>query len=148
MHAPPKPSYPIFEVKDLADYDAFLFGIPTRYGSMPAQWKAFWDATGQIWATGALHGKCAGLFVSTGSQGGGQEATALAMITTLGHHGILYVPVGYKHTFAAFMNAQEVHGGGPLAAGTFAVRCLVCFRFAPCLTWDPGRRRFAPTYGA
>lgn len=122
MHAPPKPSYPTFEVKNLVDYDAFLLGIPTRYGSMSAQWKTFWDATGQLWGTGALHGKFAGIFVSTGSQCGGQEATPLSMITTLAHHGICYVPLGYKHTFASFMNSQEARGGGPLGAGTIAVR--------------------------
>ena len=61
----------------LANFDAFLFGIPTRYGNFPAQFKAFWDATGQLWAGGKLAGKSAGLFISTASPGGGQECTSL-----------------------------------------------------------------------
>lgn len=122
MHAPAKPSYPIFEVHNLTDYDAFLFGVPTRYGNFPAQWKIFWDATGQLWGKGALHAKFAGIFVSTGTLGGGQESTVLSTLTTLAHHGIIYVPLGYKNTFGAFTNLNEVHGGGPLGSGTFAVR--------------------------
>lgn len=39
MHAPPKPDYPIIKPADLTNYDAFLFGVPTRYGNFPAQWK-------------------------------------------------------------------------------------------------------------
>ncbi|KAF8502974.1 flavoprotein-like protein [Gautieria morchelliformis] len=120
MHAPPKPNYPIFEVTQLTDYDAFLFGIPTRYGNFPAQWKAFWDATGKLWGTGELHGKYVGVFVSTGSLGGGQETTIITSLSTFVHHGMIFVPLGYKHTFASFMNLNEVHGGGPFGAGTFA----------------------------
>lgn len=54
----------------LSDYDGFLFGIPTRYGIWPAQWKTFLDSTGQIWSSGAYHGKMAALFTSTASQHG------------------------------------------------------------------------------
>ncbi|KAF8438904.1 flavoprotein-like protein [Boletus edulis BED1] len=120
MHAPPKPDYPVISVNQLEDFDAFLFGIPTRYGNFPAQWKAFWDATGQLWATGALTGKFAGVFVSTGTPGGGQETTAITSLSTLAHHGIVYVPLGYKHTFAQFSNLNEPHGGSPWGAGAFA----------------------------
>jgi NAD(P)H dehydrogenase (quinone) len=60
----------------LAEADGLLFGFPTRYGMMCAQFKAFLDATGGLWRTQALAGKPAGIFVSTGSQGGGQETTA------------------------------------------------------------------------
>jgi NAD(P)H dehydrogenase (quinone) len=83
MHAPAKPDVPIIEPTDLLAYDAILFGIPTRYGNFPAQWKAFWDKTGGIWASGGYWGKYAGLFVSTGTQGGGQESTCLAAMSTL-----------------------------------------------------------------
>jgi NAD(P)H:quinone oxidoreductase type IV len=99
---------------------SFLFGIPTRYGNFPAQFKAFWDATGQLWASGALSGKYAGLFISTGTAGGGQESTALNALSTLAHHGIIYVPLGYAHSFAQSSNLSEVHGGSPWGAGTFA----------------------------
>ena len=121
MHAPPKSSYPVVTPDQLTGYDALLFGIPTRYGNFPAQWRAFWDQTGGIWATGGYWGKYAGLFVSTGTLGGGQESTALAAMSTLAHHGLIYVPLGYKTTFGQLANLNEIHGGSAWGAGTFAV---------------------------
>jgi multimeric flavodoxin WrbA len=106
-------------------YDAFLFGIPTRYGNFPAQWKAFWDSTGGQWASGGYWGKYAGIFVSTGTMGGGQESTVIAAMSTLTHHGIIYVPLGYKTSFPILANINEVRGGSPWGAGTFSV----CYRF-------------------
>jgi len=120
MHAPPKSDYPVIDAKTLESYDAFLFGIPTRYGNFPAQWKAFWDTTGGQWAAGGFWGKYAGVFVSTGTQGGGQESTVIAALSTLTHHGIVYVPLGYKHTFAQLANLTEIRGGSPWGAGTFS----------------------------
>ncbi|OJJ45908.1 hypothetical protein ASPZODRAFT_152864 [Penicilliopsis zonata CBS 506.65] len=119
MHAPPKAPYPVAEPTDLLDYDGFLFGIPTRYGNFPAQWKAFWDKCGRIWASGGYWGKYAGVFVSTGTLGGGQEVTVLNTMSTLAHQGIIYVPLGYKTTFPLLTNLDEVHGGSPWGAGTF-----------------------------
>ncbi|KIY48717.1 NADH-quinone oxidoreductase [Fistulina hepatica ATCC 64428] len=120
LHAPPKPDYPIIDAEKLATYDAFIMGIPTRYGNFPSQWKAFWDSTGPLWAKGALAGKYAGVFVSTASSGGGQEATAMNSMSTLAHHGIIFVPLGYSQTFALQTNLSEVHGGSPWGAGTLA----------------------------
>jgi len=120
MYAPAKPSYPIITPAELANFDAFVFGVPTRYGNFPAQWKVFWDATGGLWASGALAGKFASVFVSTGTPGGGQEATIISSLSTLAHHGIIYVPLGYKNTFAQLTNISEVRGGSPWGAGTFA----------------------------
>jgi len=120
MNAAAKSAYPVIEPDGLKDYDAFLFGIPTRYGNFPAQWKAFWDKTGGVWATGGYWGKYAGLFVSTGTPGGGQESTAIAAMSTLAHHGIIYVPLGYKTTFPILTNLSEARGGSPWGAGTFA----------------------------
>jgi NAD(P)H dehydrogenase (quinone) len=120
MYAPAKPNYPIITPDILTTYDAFLLGVPTRYGNMSAQWKAFWDSTGQLWAGGKLAGKYAGFFVSTAGLGGGQESTVLASLSTLAHHGILYVPFGYSHAFPQLTNLEEVHGGSPWGAGTFA----------------------------
>ncbi|EHK96337.1 putative Minor allergen Alt a 7 [Glarea lozoyensis 74030] len=120
MHAPPKPDYPIATAKTLEEYDAFLFGVPTRYGNFPAQWKAFWDTTGGQWANGTYWGKYAGVFVSTGTPGGGQESTVIAAMSTLAHHGIIYVPLGYKTAFPILANLSEVRGGSPWGAGTFA----------------------------
>ncbi|OAA34283.1 minor allergen Alt a 7 [Metarhizium rileyi] len=122
MHAPPKPTdIPILEDPTaLTKYDAFLLGIPTRYGNFPAQWKAFWDKTGGIWASGGFFGKYAGIFVSTGTPGGGQESTAIAAMSTLAHHGIIYVPLGYAKAFPQLTNISEVRGGSAWGAGTFA----------------------------
>ncbi|KAL6232392.1 hypothetical protein BDW75DRAFT_217894 [Aspergillus navahoensis] len=120
MYAPPKSEYPVAVPDTLKEYDAVLFGIPTRFGNFPAQWKAFWDATGGIWAAGGYWGKYAGLFVSTGTPGGGQESTCLAAMSTLAHHGMIYVPLGYKTVFPLLSNLDEIHGGSPWGAGTFA----------------------------
>ena len=62
---------------------------------------------------GCKQGKYAGVFVSTGTPGGGQESTALASMSTLAHHGFIFVPLGYKTTFAQLTNLNEVHGGSP-----------------------------------
>ncbi|RPD65311.1 flavo protein WrbA [Lentinus tigrinus ALCF2SS1-7] len=120
MHAPPKADYAVLAPGDLAQFDAFIFGIPTRYGNFPAQWKAFWDATGQLWASGALNGKFASVFVSSASPGGGQESTVIASLSTLVHHGINFIPLGYAKAFGQLTNLSEVRGGSPWGAGTFA----------------------------
>lgn len=70
MHAPPKPDVPVINPQDLPLYDAFLFGIPTRFGMMASQVKALFDATGGLWQSGALVGKPAGVFISVATQGG------------------------------------------------------------------------------
>lgn len=76
MSAPPKSDVPKITPNELAEADGFVFGFPTRYGMMAAQFKAFLDATGSLWRTQQLAGKPTGIFYSTGSQGGGQETTA------------------------------------------------------------------------
>jgi len=122
MHAPAQDSNVkvLDDPKTLEQYDAFLFGIPTRFGNFPAQWKTFWDKTGGQWQTGGFWGKYAGVFISTGTMGGGQESTALAAMSTLSHHGIIFVPLGYKTTFDILGNMSEVRGGSPWGAGTFS----------------------------
>lgn len=120
MHAPQKSSDPVISPNDLPKFDAFLFGVPTRYGTQPAQWRAFWDATGGLWAKGELHGKYAGMFITTGTPGGGQEATALNSLSTYTHHGMIFVPLGYKNVFGLLTNLEEVHGGSPWGAGSFS----------------------------
>lgn len=136
MHAPPKSSYPVATPETLTRYDAFLFGIPTRYGNFPAQWKAFWDQTGGLWFHGSLIGKYAGVFVSTGSAGGGQEVTVTNSLSTLAHHGIIFVPLGYGPAFSTLSNLSEVRGGSPWGAGTFTVSnhpILRLFVYNDCL---------------
>jgi NAD(P)H dehydrogenase (quinone) len=122
MYAPPKDSS-VPTVEDpsiLEEFDGILFGIPTRYGNFPAQFKTFWDRTGKQWQQGAYWGKYAGVFISTGTLGGGQESTAIASMSTLVHHGFIYVPLGYKTAFSMLANLDEVHGGSPWGAGTFS----------------------------
>jgi len=121
MHAPGQDaSIPIITPNELTAYDGFIIGIPTRYGNFPAQWKAFWDAAGGVWQSGGLQGKYAGLFVSSGTLGGGQESTAIAAMSTLAHLGVIYVPLGYAHAFGAMADLSAVHGGSPWGAGTFS----------------------------
>lgn len=72
VKAPPRPDIPIATLEQLTEADGVMFGFPTRYGGMPAQMRAFIDGTGGLWAKGALHGKFAGTFFSTGSQHGGK----------------------------------------------------------------------------
>eukprot|EP00270_Netrium_digitus_P006329 TRINITY_DN1872_c0_g1_i1.p1 TRINITY_DN1872_c0_g1~~TRINITY_DN1872_c0_g1_i1.p1 ORF type:complete len:304 (+),score=107.28 TRINITY_DN1872_c0_g1_i1:317-1228(+) len=118
MGGPPKDKdVPVIDVHALVEADAIIFGFPTRFGMMCAQMKQFLDATGSLWQRQALAGKAAGLFFSTGTQGGGQEVTALTAITQLAHHGMLFIPVGY--TFQGSFS-PEVHGGSPYGAGTYA----------------------------
>jgi len=122
MYAPPKPT-DVATLNDPAELEAFdgvLFGIPTRYGNFPAQFKTFWDKTGKQWQQGSFWGKYAGMFISTGTLGGGQESTAISAMSTLVHHGFIYVPLGYKTTFAQLANLEEIHGGSPWGAGTFS----------------------------
>lgn len=122
MHAPAKSaSIPFITPEVLEKYDAFMFGIPTRYGNFPAQWKVFWDSTGKQWQTGAYWGKYVGVFVSTASQGGGQESTVISAMSTFTHHGMIYVPLGYKTAFPILADLSETRGGSPWGAGTFAV---------------------------
>ncbi|EPS39450.1 hypothetical protein H072_6761 [Dactylellina haptotyla CBS 200.50] len=122
MWAPPKSEKfkTLSDPKDLLEYDAFLFGIPTRYGNFPGQWKAFIDKTGAIWQSGGFYGKYVGIFISTGTLGGGQESTAIAAMSTLAHHGMIYVPLGYAKAFQQMTDLTEVHGGSPWGSGTFA----------------------------
>lgn len=120
VKAPAKPNYPVLLPDDLVNFDAFLFGVPTRYGNFPVQWKAFWDATGPLWSKSALAGKMCGVFVSTGTQGGGQEITISNTLSTFVHHGLIYVPLGYKHSFPQLSNLTEIHGGSSWGAGTYA----------------------------
>ncbi|CAE6408209.1 unnamed protein product [Rhizoctonia solani] len=116
-----KPNYEVFDPNNLVNYDAFLFGVPTRYGNFPAQWKAFWDRTGGLWMKQALHGKYAGVFVSTGTPGGGQEQTVSNSISTFAHHGLIFVPLGYySKAYPHLTSFEKPHGGSPWGAGAFA----------------------------
>lgn len=109
---------PIATVDELPDYDAIIFGVPTRFGNMAAQMKNFLDQTGQLWFQGKLVGKVGSVFASSATQHGGQESTILSTHTVLLHHGM--VLVGLPYSFAGQMGVGEVKGGSPYGATTIA----------------------------
>lgn len=106
------------QTQELADYDAIIFGTPTRFGMMAAQMKSFLDATGGVWAKGELIGKIGSVFTSTNTQHGGQEATILNFHTVLLHHGMLIA--GLPYSFEGQSVSDEVTGGTPYGASTIA----------------------------
>lgn len=109
---------PLAVPDELADYDAVIFGTPTRFGNMAAQMRNFLDQTGGLWARGALVGKVGSVFASTGTQHGGQETTITSFHTTLLHHGM--VIVGTPYTCQALTRMDEITGGTPYGATTLA----------------------------
>jgi len=109
---------PVAKVEDLADYDAVILGIPTRFGRMPAQMAAFLDQAGGLWAGGKLNGKVGSVFASTATQHGGQETTLFSGITNLLHFGM--VIVGLPYSFQGQMGLTEIHGLSPYGATTIA----------------------------
>jgi NAD(P)H dehydrogenase (quinone) len=108
---------PIATPAELAEYDAILFGSPTRFGNVSSQLRNFMDQTGGLWAKGALIGKIGSIFTSTGT-GGGNESTILSFIPTLLHHGMVYV--GLPYSAPELSDISEVRGGSPYGAGTIA----------------------------
>ncbi|SOD16280.1 NAD(P)H:quinone oxidoreductase [Nitrosomonas ureae] len=109
---------PIATVDELPDYDAIIFGTPTRFGNMCAQMRNFLDQTGRLWLSGGLIGKVGSVFTSTGTQHGGQETTITSFHTTLLHHGMIIVGVPYS--CQEIMNMSEITGGSPYGASTLA----------------------------
>ena len=109
---------PIATPDELANYDAIIFGTPTRFGNMAAQMRNFLDQTGGLWFTNALVGKVGSVFCSTASQHGGQETTITSFHTTLLHHGM--VIVGLPYTFKGNTEMGEISGGTPYGATTLA----------------------------
>ncbi len=101
---------------ELAAADAILFGTPTRFGNMCGQMRQFLDATGQLWARGALVGKVGSVFTSSATQHGGQESTILTFHATLLHQGM--VVVGLPYTFHGQTRIDEITGGSPYGAST------------------------------
>jgi len=109
---------PIAMVDELPNYDAIIFGTPTRFGNMCAQMRNFLDQTGRMWLNGGLIGKVGSVFTSTATQHGGQETTITSFHTTLLHHGMIIVGVPYS--CQEIMNMSEITGGSPYGASTLA----------------------------
>jgi len=109
---------PVCSVEELAQADAVIFGTPTRFGNMCGQMRQFLDATGSLWAEGALVGKVGSVFASSATQHGGQESTILTFHVTLLHHG--FVVVGLPYAFQGQMRIDEISGGSPYGASTIA----------------------------
>jgi len=108
----------IATVDELADYQAIIFGTPTRFGNMCSQMRNFLDQTSRLWLSGALVGKVGSVFTSTATQHGGQETTITSFHSTLLHQGMIIVGVPYS--CQALLNMEEITGGSPYGASTLA----------------------------
>ncbi len=108
----PQEGAPYVELKDLDECAGLALGSPTRFGNMAAPMKYFWDGTTSQWLSGALSGKPACVFTSTGSLHGGQESTLLSMMLPLLHHGMLLL--GLPYTQPELMTTAG--GGTPYGA--------------------------------
>ena len=109
---------PVATPQELGDYDAVIFGTPTRFGNMSGQMRTFLDQTGGLWAQGALVGKVGSVFTSTGT-GAGNETTITSFHSTLLHHGMVIVGLPYAVGTELF-DISEVRGGSPYGASTLA----------------------------
>jgi NAD(P)H dehydrogenase (quinone) len=109
---------PVAVPDELPQYDAIIFGTPTRFGNMAGQMRTFLDQTGGLWLKGALVGKIGSVFTSTGTQHGGQETTITSFHTTLLHQGM--VIVGVPYSCSGLVNMNEITGGSPYGASTMA----------------------------
>ena len=118
IHAKTDQAAPVAEPDELGDYDAIIFGTPTRFGNMCGQMRNFLDRTGNLWQQGKLVGKIGSVFASTATQHGGQETTITSFHTTLLHHGM--VVVGVPYACAGLTNMDEISGGTPYGATTLS----------------------------
>lgn len=108
----PNEGAPYVELQDLEECAGLALGSPTRFGNMASAMKYFWDGTSAQWLSGALNGKPACVFTSTGSLHGGQESTLLSMMLPLLHHGMLVL--GIPYTQPELMTTSS--GGTPYGA--------------------------------
>jgi NAD(P)H dehydrogenase (quinone) len=104
--------------EDFGTYDGYVFAFPTRFGVVPAQFKAFLDASGQAWSKGGLINKPVGMMTSSAMQHGGQESTILGLVPFILHHGGLYV--GLPLTSGVLSDVSEVSGNSFYGASTIA----------------------------
>jgi NAD(P)H dehydrogenase (quinone) len=107
---------PIASIGELANYDAIIVGVGTRFGRIASQMASFLDQAGGLWMSGALVGKVGSAFSSTATQHGGQEVTLFSIITNLLHFGM--VIVGLPYSFQGQMRQDEITGGSPYGITT------------------------------
>ena len=112
----PADGAPYVELEDLSECAGLAVGSPTRFGNMASAMKYFWDGTASQWLSGALAGKPACVFTSTGSLHGGQESTLLSMMIPLFHHGLMVLGLPYTHP--ELMTTSS--GGTPYGASHWA----------------------------
>ncbi|MDO9365082.1 MAG: NAD(P)H:quinone oxidoreductase [Methylotenera sp.] len=103
---------PYVELQDLEQCIGLALGSPTRFGNMAAPMKYFLDGTTSLWLKGALIGKPAAVFTSTGSMHGGNETTLLTMMLPLMHHGMVMVGLPYSEPALS----ATASGGTPYGA--------------------------------
>jgi len=108
----------VCRVEELAEADGIIFGTPTRFGNMCGQMRQFLDATGKLWASGALVGKVGSVFTCSNTQHGGQETTIISFHLTLFHQGMIIV--GLPYAFQGQSRIDEITGGSPYGASTIA----------------------------
>ncbi|MCF3946081.1 NAD(P)H:quinone oxidoreductase [Acidiphilium sp. AL] len=118
IHAKTDQAAPIAKPEELAEYDAIIFGTPTRFGNMCGQMRNFLDQTGALWTKGSLIGKVGSVFASTATQHGGQETTITSFHTTLLHQGMVIVGLPYSNP--GLTNMDEITGGTPYGATTLS----------------------------
>ncbi len=118
IHAKTDQEAPVAKPEELTEYDAIIFGTPTRFGNMCGQMRNFLDQTGALWQQGKLVGKVGSVFASTASQHGGQETTITSFHSTLLHQGM--VIVGVPYTCEGLTTLKEISGGTPYGATTMA----------------------------
>ena len=112
----PNAGFPYVELEDLRHCDALVLGSPTRFGNMAAPLKYFLEKTSADWLSGSLVDKPAGVFTSTSSLHGGQEATLLSMMIPLLHHGMIICGLPYTESDLL----TTVSGGTPYGASHVA----------------------------
>lgn len=112
-------TYPVATVETLDEYDGYLFGISSKFGNFPSQWRMFLDGTGVSWVKGLLYHKPCGIFVSTSNVNAGQESAVTTALSSLTHHGMIFFPLGYEPSGELLKDLSHAHGGSPWGAGTF-----------------------------
>jgi NAD(P)H dehydrogenase (quinone) len=112
----PTSGFPYVTLDDLRHCDALALGSPTRFGNMAAPLKYFLEKTSADWLSGSLIDKPAGVFTSTSSMHGGQEATLLSMMIPLLHHGMIICGLPYSESDLL----STTSGGTPYGASHVA----------------------------